>query len=155
MSTTERVKLTARQAKDLRAARVTAGLSQYELADVTGLTRPKIKRIEKREIQSVSTGDLDKILSALSRKPPKPRKRKSGSSNGSSRKKGRAASGRTKISVEPDRPELDEGMQAEVRRRLEESVLEVMRDMIGDSGRVLVEKHQLHDITLGRLFQAS
>jgi len=150
---TDRMSLTIRQAKNVRTARVAAGLSQYELAELTGLTRPKIKRIEKREIMSVSPVDWDKIMSALAGK-------KSGSSNGAangrpSRRTTTSTSGRAKVSVEPTPPQLDERMQAEVRRRLEESVLDVMRDLIGESGRVLVEKHKLHEITLGRLFQVS
>ena len=149
----ERMKLTAKQAKNVRSSRIAAGISQYELADLTGLTRPKIKRIEKREITTVAPGDLDRIMKALSRPGAKAGKKPKGS-NGHSRKRGKATSGRTKISVDAGSPELDEGMRAEVQRRLEESVLEVMRDLIGESGRVLVEKHKLHDVTLGRLFQA-
>lgn len=155
---TDRMSLTIRQAKDLRSARVARGISQYELAEITGLTRPKIKRIEKREIRTVSPGDLDKILSALAKKPLAKKPQKSGSSNGrlsvlASRKRSTSTSGRTKVSVEPSPPPLDEQMRAEVQRRLEESVLDVMRDLIGESGRVLVEKHKLHGVTLGRLFQ--
>ena len=54
----ERVTLTAKISKRMRDLRTTAGLSQYELAERTGLTRPKIKRIEKREITTVSEEDL-------------------------------------------------------------------------------------------------
>lgn len=150
----ERVNLTAKIAGKLRKARVEADLSQYELADLTGLTRPKIKRIERREITTVSGDDLR----VLERELGLARKKTSGSSNGSSNGRGRrkvtAASGRPKVEVEAPSPPLNAVMREEVRRRVEESVLEVMRDLIGESGRVLVEKHGLHDVTLGRLFQA-
>jgi len=142
----DRIKLTAKQARDLRNMRIAADLSQYDLAELTGLTRPKIKRIEKREITTVAPGDIDKMLGVLSGK-----KRASG--NGDARRRRTSTSGRPKVSVEAPPPDLDEEMRAEVRRRLEESVLDVMRDIIGDAGRVLVEKHKLHDVTLGRLFQ--
>lgn len=155
---TDRMRLTTRQARELRLARAALGMSQYQLAELTGLTRPKIKRIEKREIKSVAKGDLDKILGVLATgsttaAPKRRTRRKSGSSNGRSRRRGTSTSGRAKVSVEPPAPDLDAQMRAEVKRQLEESVLEVMRDIIGESGRVLVEKHSLQGVTLGRLFQ--
>lgn len=160
MPTTDRVNLTAKQAKDLRSSRISCGISQAELAALAGVTRPKIKRIEKWEVAQVRPAELEAILQALAGKPRKA----SGSSNGTSgssngrapsRRRKKGASGRTKIAAEASAPRLDERMQAEVRRRLRESVLDVMRDLIGDSGRVLVEKHKLHDVTLGHLFRAS
>jgi hypothetical protein len=47
----------------------------------------------------------------------------------------------------------DAHVQAEVKRQVRASVLTVIRDVIGDSGRVLVEKHELHNVTLGELYQ--
>jgi len=149
---TDRVKLTVKISKQVRSLRTAMGISQYVLADLAGLTRPKIKRIEKREIQSVSTRDLDKILGALS-KPPRKSGTRAANGRPAKKKRSTSTSGRTKVSVEPPGPELDETMRAEVSRRLEESVLEVMRDLIGETGRVLVEKHKLHQVTLGHLFQ--
>lgn len=150
----DRVTLTAKLSRTLREARIKKGLSQYDLASLAGLTRPKVKRIEKREIASVSADDLDVLerelgLSRRGRK--KASRRPERAANGRPRRK--AASGRTVVDASPADPELSEAGEAEVRRRLQESVLDVMRDLIGDSGRVLVEKHQLHDVTLGRLFQ--
>ena len=146
----ERVPLTAKLSKKMRDLRTAAGLSQYELADRTGLTRPKIKRIEKREITTVSEDDLRALEREFGASPRKP----NGKSNGvqKSRKTRVSTSGRAKVTPDPADPILDRTMQAEVNRRLRESVLTVMRDIIGDSGRVLVEKHKLHGVTLGELY---
>ena len=152
----ERVTLTAKISKRMRDLRTTAGLSQYELAERTGLTRPKIKRIEKREITTVSEEDLAAIEQELGGAPK--RRKRSTKSNGKTngvrkpRKARVSTSGRTKVTPAPADPVLDTSMQDEVNRRLRESVLTVMRDLIGDSGRVLVEKHNLHDVTLAELY---
>lgn len=145
----ERTQLTATLARRLRRARERAKLTQYELAARTGLTRPKIKRIEKAEITTVSSADLELLerelgLSKASGRPE-------AAANGRPRRS--AKSGRTRVDAAPADPELSRAGEDEVRRRVQESVLEVMRDLIGESGRVLVEKHRLHDVTLGRLFQ--
>lgn len=147
----DRVPLTAKLSKKMRDLRVAADLSQYELAALTGLTRPKIKRIEKREITTVSEDDIKAIERVLDGKR---RPKTDGNSNGVSkkRKRGVSTSGRTKVTPDHADPQLDQSMQAEVDRRLRESVLTVMRDIIGESGRVLVEKHKLHDVTLGELY---
>lgn len=148
----DRVPLTAKLSKKMRDLRVAADLSQYELAALTGLTRPKIKRIEKREITTVSEGDIRALERVLEGKR-KPKPARNGKANGKpARKRGTSTSGRTKVTPDHPDPQLDVSMQAEVDRRLRESVLTVMRDLIGESGRVLVEKHRLHDVTLGELY---
>ena len=150
----ERVPLTAKLSKKMRDLRTAAGLSQYELADRTGLTRPKIKRIEKREITTVSEDDLRALEKEFGSASRKPNGKSNGKPNGvqKSRKTRVSTSGRAKVTPDPANPVLDRSMQAEVDRRLRESVLTVMRDIIGDSGRVLVEKHKLHGVTLGELY---
>jgi transcriptional regulator with XRE-family HTH domain len=150
----DRVKLTAKLSKEVRVSRIQRGLSQYDLAERSGLTRPKIKRIEKHEISSVAKADLRALQEALSANRGKRASGKT-SGNGVSRKARKSTSGRTKVTSGHKAPKLNREMRAEVSRRLQESVLEVMRDMIGESGRVLVEKHKLHDVTLGSLFQAA
>lgn len=148
----ERVTLTAKFSKQVRDLRIATGLSQYELAARTGLTRPKIKRIEKREITTISKEDFAVLEQALGGNALS-RKRRTKSNGARKPKKTRVStSGRMKVTADPADPMLTTSMQAEVERRLRESVLTVMRDIIGDSGRVLVEKHKLHDVTLGELY---
>jgi len=128
-----RVDLTPQVARTLRDLRIKAKLSQYDLAEKTGLTRPKIKRIEKREIATMAGADYDAIVRVLG--PTKDRKSQRHGSNG-----------------KPPRAKRDKTIQAEVDRRLRGSVLTVMRDMIGSGVRTLMEKHALQDVTLGELF---
>lgn len=139
----DRVALSDDQAADLLARRETQGLSQYELAERADMTRSKIKRIEKGEVQTISQTDYDTLLEILGPKP-KPKKRSNGASHQVSA---------TRESRRGGPPPKDPRVQAEVRRQLRASVLTVMRDIIGDSGRVLVEKHELHDVTLGELYE--
>ena len=128
----ERVPLTPQLASTLRDLRKKAGLSQYDLAEKTGLTRPKIKRIEKREIETMAGEDYDAIVHILG--PAKGR------------------TSRTSPSSRKPRRTKDKSLQAEVDRRVRASVLVVMRDMMGDGVRALMESHNLQDVTLGELF---
>lgn len=158
----DRIVLTPAKARELRGARKRLAMTQYRLAELTGLTRPKVKRIEKREIETVAKSDLARLENALRGAGRRPRPAGQGvapvpkgkSGNGASERKTRkSTSGRAQVTSAPSPPALDSEMRSEVDRRLRESVLDVMRDVIGDSGRVLVEKHKLHDVTLGELFQ--
>ena len=129
----QRVPLTPQLASTLRDLRRKAGLSQYTLAEKTGLTRPKIKRIERGEIETVAGADYDALVRVLG--PTKGRRGRRQASNG--------------------KPEAqkDKKVQAEVDRRVRASVLTVMRKLVGDSARTLVKQHGLHDVTLGELFE--
>lgn len=145
-----RVKLPKHIANDIRKLRERSGLTQYELADQAGLTRSKIKRIEKGEVSTIVQKELDAIMQILaipskrnsprSRKPPQA-SRRAGSDSREARRGGP--------------PPADPKIRAEVQRQVRASVLAVLRDVIGDSGRALVMKHELHDVTLGELYALS
>jgi len=62
---TMRIEWTQSMARGLRESRAQSELSQYELADQTGLTRPKVKRLEKHEIASVLREDVEKLEGVL------------------------------------------------------------------------------------------
>lgn len=144
----DRVELSQNQAEDLRKLRLGAELSQYELAERANLTRSKIKRIEKGEVQTISQEDfatLSEILvpPAQRGRPSKQKRSNGATSPATASRKSRRGGPLPK----------DARVQAEVKRQVRASVLTVLRDIIGDSGRVLVEKHELHDVTLGQLYQ--
>ena len=69
---TDRVVLSSNQAADLLTLREAKGISQYDLAERAKMTRSKIKRIEKGEVQTISQVDYDtltEILRSPSRRP--------------------------------------------------------------------------------------
>jgi len=140
----DRIHLTKDESENFLSLRLRQSLSQYTLATRTGLTRSKIKRIEKGEAQTISQSDYDTMMLVLagSTKPPRT-KRKSSGSNGTATRASRRGGPLPK----------DQVIQEAVERQVRESVLTVMRDLIGDTGRILVEKHNLHDVTLAELYQ--
>ena len=141
-----RVKLPKHIANDLRKLRERSGLTQYELADQSGLTRSKIKRIEKGEVSTIVQKELDKIMSILtvpSSPAPTPKSKLSRPSR---------VAGESREARRGGPPPADPKIRAEVQRQVRASVLAVLRDVIGDSGRALVMKHELHDVTLGELY---
>lgn len=141
-----RVKLPKHIANDLRKLRERSGLTQYQLADQSGLTRSKIKRIEKGEVSTIVQQELDKIMSILTVHSGPISAPKSKLSRPS------RSAGDTRESRRGGPPPADPKIRAEVNRQVRASVLAVLRDVIGDSGRVLVEKHELHNVTLGELY---
>lgn len=64
-----RVHLTKKKAEGLKAARVQAGKSQYELANELGWVRSKIKRLEKGEVQTIDESDLKALEQKLAAHP--------------------------------------------------------------------------------------
>jgi transcriptional regulator with XRE-family HTH domain len=131
-----RVDLTWELASTLRDLRIRAGLSQYKLAEKTGLTRPKIKRIENREVGTMAGMDYDALVRVLG--PAKGRK---------------AQAARSAPPPKTQRPK-DKSLQAEVDQRVRASVLVVLRDLMGDGARALMESHNLQNVTLSELFAA-
>ena len=49
----------------IREARESKGMSQYRLAEITGINRSTIKRYEDNEIKKISFDNLMKICKAL------------------------------------------------------------------------------------------
>ena len=49
----------------IREARESKGMSQYRLAEITGINRSTIKRYEDNEIKKISFDNLMKICEAL------------------------------------------------------------------------------------------
>lgn len=143
----DRIPLTKDVSEDLLSMRLRKGLSQYTLAAKADMTRSKIKRIEKGEAQTISQDDYDSLVLILAggkglrktKRKSKPKSRSNGTGTRASRRGGA--------------PPQDKAIEDAVNRQLRESVLTVMRDVIGDTGRVLVEKHNLHSVTLGELYQ--